>query len=405
MSRRASSATSTSYARGDRATSMSPLVSRSRRCTMPGRAGSPTSESSGNRSSNPFRGVPPGWRARGWTRSPAGLLTTTRSSSANRTSTGTGSGPGGRSGGGSERSSTSAPASRRWLLTTGCPPTSTAPSSMRRATSARLQPVRSARARSSRSPASVVGTASSLTPPGSRGVAALVTVAPSPHQEQHGADRNRGVGDVEGGERTHTDEVDDLAAQESRRAEQPIDEVAQRAAEHERERDDHDRVSRALGDADEHDGDDGREHGEQRREPGQDAECAPGIAAQPKLDGVSDDRKGPVGEGRDDPRLRDLVEQDDADDEPEDQEGSTRRTGGARLGGSAPASGVVRHEPCSRHTPRRTEWPRGARPRGDARRARTLRTSPRPSASGPGRLRRRSVAPTPTAAGRARARR
>src|SRR6266550_7444647 len=354
MSRRASSATSTSYARGDRATSMSPLVSRSRRCTMPGRAGSPTSESSGNRSSSP---------------------------------------------------STSVPASRRWLLTTGCPPTSTAPSSMRRATSARLQPVRSARARSSRSPANVAGTASSLTPPSSRGVAPLVAVAPSPHQEQHGADRDRGVGDVEGGERTHTDEVDDLAAQESRRAEQPIDEVAQRAAEHERERDDHDRVSRALGDADEHDGDDRCEYGEQRREPGQDAERAPGIAAQSKLDGIADDRKRPVGEGRDDPRLRDLVKQDDADNEPEDQEGSTRRTGGARLGGSAPASGVVRHVPCSPHTPRRTEWPRGARPRGDARRARTLHTSPRPSASRPGRSRRRSVAPTPTASGRARARR
>src|SRR2546423_6488749 len=260
MSRRASAATSTSYARGDRATSMSPLVSRSRRCTMPGRAGSPTSESSGNRSSSPFTSVPPACPAPGWTTSPAGLLTTTRLSSAKRTSTGTGSGPGGRSGGGSERSSTSAPASRRWLLTTGCPPTSTAPSSMRRATSARLQPVRSARAPSSRSAANVVGTASSLTPPGSRGVAALVAVAPSPHQEQHGADRDRRVGDVEGWERAHTDEVDDFAAQESRRAEQPIDEVAQRAAEHERERDDHHGVPRALGDADEHDGDECREN-------------------------------------------------------------------------------------------------------------------------------------------------
>src|SRR5256885_1386888 len=219
MSRRASAATSTSYARDDRATSMSPLVSRSRRCTMPGRAGPPTSESSGNRPSNPFPSGPPGCPAPGWTTSPPGFPAPPTSSPAKRACTG------------------------------------------------------------------------------------------------HGPYRDRRVGDVERGERSHADEVDDLAAQESRRAEQPIDEVAQRAAEHERERDDHDRVSRALGDADEHDGDDGREYGEQRREPGQDAERAPGIAAQPKLDGIADDRKRPVGEGRDDPRLRDLVEQDDRSEE------------------------------------------------------------------------------------------
>src|SRR5438094_8015982 len=165
-----------------------------------------------------------------------------------------GSGPGGRSGGGSGSSSTSAPASRRWLLTTGCPPTSTAPSSMRRATSARLQPVRSARARSSRSPASDVGTTSSLTPSRSPGVAALVAVAPSPEQQQHGTDRDRRVGDVERGERAHAEEADALATEEARRAEQPADEVAKRAAGHERSGDDHDRAPGPLGDRADHDG-------------------------------------------------------------------------------------------------------------------------------------------------------
>src|SRR6266545_8347613 len=312
MSRRASAATSTSYARAERATSMSPLVSRSRRCTMPGRAGSPTSDSSGNRCRRPFTSVPPGCPAPGCTTSPAGLLTTIRSSSAKRTSTGTGSGPGGWSGAGSESSSTSAPVSRRWLLATGCPPTSTAPSSMRRATSARLQPVRRASARSSRSPANVAGTASSLTPPSSSGVPALVAVAPSPEQEEHRTDRDRGVGDVEARERTDADEVDDLAPQETRGPEQPVGEVAQRSPEHERERDDHDWIFRALCDAHEDDRHDGREHGQQRREPGQDAERAAGIAAQPQLDAVPDDREGPVGEGCDNPGLRDLVEEDDA---------------------------------------------------------------------------------------------
>src|SRR5215207_3799703 len=403
-SRWASAATSTSYAGAERATSMSPLVSRSRRCTMPGRAGSPTPDSSGKRCRSPFTSVPPGCPAPGCTTSPAGLLTTITLSSAKRTSTGTGSGPGGWSGAGSESSSTSAPDSRRWLFATGCPPTSTAPSSMSLATSARLQPVRSASARSSRSPASVAGTASSLTPGDSCGVVPVSAVPPSPEQEEHGADRDRRVGDVEARERAHAYEVDHLAAQEARRPEHAVGEVAQRTAEHQREGDHHDRILRSLRDANEHDGDDGREHREHRRETGQETERATGIAAQPQLDGVADDREGLVGKPLDDQRLRDLIEQDDADDEPENQERSTRRPGGTPLGVRAPASGVVRHEPCSRHTPRRTGSPRDARPRGGGRRARTPRTSRRPSASLPGRSHRRSGGQTPTAAGPARAR-
>ena len=43
----------TSYAAGERATTMRPLVSRSSRCTMPGRAGSPTGAISGKRASKP----------------------------------------------------------------------------------------------------------------------------------------------------------------------------------------------------------------------------------------------------------------------------------------------------------------------------------------------------------------
>src|SRR5215831_7885637 len=160
---------------------------------------------------------------------------------------------------------------------------------MRRATSARLHPVSSARARSSRSPASVPGTASSLTPRVSSRVALLVAVTPTPDQEEHGTDRDRGVGDVEAGERTDADEVDDLAAQEARRAEHPIEVVAESATENEGQRDHHDRVLGALRDANEHDGDDGREHGEQRREPGQDAERAARVPAQPELDGIADD--------------------------------------------------------------------------------------------------------------------
>ena len=126
---------------------------------MPGRIGSPTAAISGKRWRSPLASVPVSWPAPGWTTSPAGLATTTTSSSAWTTGNSTGSATGGASASGSPSTSTSSPSARRRLLATGCPPTRTAPASMRAATSARLQPVSSATARSTRSPASEAGTA------------------------------------------------------------------------------------------------------------------------------------------------------------------------------------------------------------------------------------------------------
>ena len=91
---RASASTSASYAAEVRATTRRPLVSRSSRCTIPGRAGSPTEAISGKRASSPCTRVPCACPAPGCTTSPAGLFTTTTSSSAWRTSTGTSSATG-----------------------------------------------------------------------------------------------------------------------------------------------------------------------------------------------------------------------------------------------------------------------------------------------------------------------
>ena len=72
---------------GVRATTSRPEVPRSRRWTSPGRSGSPTSASSGNRASSPCTSVEPEWPAPGCTTRPAGLSITMMSSSLNTTRT------------------------------------------------------------------------------------------------------------------------------------------------------------------------------------------------------------------------------------------------------------------------------------------------------------------------------
>src|SRR4051794_11388872 len=120
---------------------------------------------------------------------------------------------------------------------TRSPPTRTRPASISVCTSLRVQPVSIATARSTRSPATESATTNSSCSPIGRFLTFLTSLADvgpdRPDREQHRADGDRGVGHVESGERAHPDEVDHAAAQETRRPEQPVDEIAEGAAENE----------------------------------------------------------------------------------------------------------------------------------------------------------------------------
>ena len=118
-----STSCSRSCASSERATTSSPDVSRSRRCTIPGRSSSPPAASSASR---PWTSVPVSWPAPGWTTTPAGLSTTSRCSSSQATRRSISSAAGGAGSGGSS-TTTSSPPSSRWLFARRSPSTSTAP--------------------------------------------------------------------------------------------------------------------------------------------------------------------------------------------------------------------------------------------------------------------------------------
>ena len=277
-----------SYAGCVRATTSSPLVSRSRRCTMPGPGGSPTPAISGYRASRPFTSVPSGWPAPGCTTRPAGLATTTTSSSSCRTTTSTpASGAGSPATSGSASSSTTLAGLELAALGHASPSTSTAPASTRSCTSRRVQPVSSATARSRRSPASASGTASSLTHrtahPRRRVPRAARACRPGPptHTMRIAPMVMAESATLNVGKSLDVHEVDDRALEEPGRAEQPVDQVAERAAEHQRQAHHHQRVARpAHGAHEDHRHDDG-DDGEQRRERLEQAERAAGVAHQP----------------------------------------------------------------------------------------------------------------------------
>ena len=145
-----------------RATTSRPEVPASRRWTMPGRSGSPTPASSGNRASSPLTSVPSGLPAPGWTTSPAGLSTTITSSSTWTTRELDVGSPVGQSAAGTSpgRPRRRCPSSRRTLPDRGRRRRRRAPR-RRRSTAAaaeRLTSASSATTRSSRSPASAAGT-------------------------------------------------------------------------------------------------------------------------------------------------------------------------------------------------------------------------------------------------------
>ena len=72
-------------------------------------------------------------------------------------------------------------------------------------------------------------------------------------------------------------------------------------------------------------GDDARHHREQRRERLEEAERAAGVAGETELDGVADELHRAVGERAYRPELRQLVENDDREDDSGRDPQSARR--------------------------------------------------------------------------------
>ena len=124
--------------------------------------------------------------------------------------------------------------------------------------------------------------------------------AEAEHDQQDRADRDRGVGDVERRERADPHEVDDVTAQHTGRAEDPVAQVAERATQHERQRDHGPAVGRAAQRPHQPDGEPDREHREHEGRVRERGERATGIAGDVELDVVADDRErvGPSGSRR-----------------------------------------------------------------------------------------------------------
>ena len=235
-----------------RATTSSPELPASRRCTMPGRIGSPTPASSGKRASSPLTSVPVGLPAPGWTTRPAGLSTTITSSSSWTTPNST---VGSAVGSVGARDGARVDLDHRALgRGAPCPTAATRRRRARRrrrsraAAAERLMSASSATMRSSRSPSSAAGTRSVIM--ARRGAAGPLgsddsdggvvsdgsgrrrrsAVTQRAQEQQRAADRDADVGDVEDRPPLHVDEVDDAAVEPAGDAEQAVDDVADRAA-------------------------------------------------------------------------------------------------------------------------------------------------------------------------------
>src|SRR3954452_14323493 len=240
------------------------------RCTMPGRCASPTDASSGYRASSPCTSVPVRLPAPGCTTRPAGLFSTRRSSSSWTTSTGM---PGSPTRGESlcsgaawiSRADPSSTRTEPFAMT--APSSRTAPAAISAVASARVQPVSNATMRSTRSPTSAAGTSG--------------TVRRSGEHQEDAADRDRHVGNVEDRPPLRVDEVDHAAAKETRAlAKRAIDEVPDRAAEHQTEAQHAELRVDAPTDDEEDDHDDDGEDRDQSAAPESKAERRPPVASQ-----------------------------------------------------------------------------------------------------------------------------
>src|SRR5579862_9606593 len=210
---------------GERATTISPDVSRSRRCTIPGRSGS--SPPSTSYASRPCTSVPRAWPGAGWTTSPAGLSTTRRCSSSYGTARSIASGSSKLVGGAGGSNSSSSPPASFVLFGRALPSTRTPPPRSSRSAAAR-EPIsgREARKRSRRSPAALSGTSRRVT----AATAARNMLRGEERAEQdRDADDDEAVGEVEGGTVAEVEEVGDVAEPHA------IQEVRRAPADHEPE--------------------------------------------------------------------------------------------------------------------------------------------------------------------------
>src|SRR5579872_4709427 len=234
----------------------------------------------------PFTSVPPGRPAPGWTMRSQGLSTTITSSSSATTSkatSGSGSGPGAGAGGAgtTRRLPARSTALRR---RSGAPSTSTWPEATRSAAADRGIPVRKATARSSRNPAIAGGTVARSVPGPS---CSAPLVGPAPQQggedDEHRPDRDRRVGDVEGGPVGERHEVHHRAAVTP---EGPVGEVAQRAAEDQPEADRERHRPAPPRRHHQHGDDDGGERRDHGSGAGEQAEGGARVEGEPEAEGA-----------------------------------------------------------------------------------------------------------------------
>ena len=261
---------------------------------MPGRIGSPTAAISGKRRSSPLASVPSAWPAPGWTTSPAGLATTTTSSSAWTTGKSTGSGAGGGVGLGlaaRPRPRRPRPAGGSWPRAARRP----APPRVDEGGDVGPAPAgESATARSTRSPASEPGTAKFIEPPvksaspGWRSRITPIVIAQSAtlNVGQCGTLMKSTTSPRrKPGERTSRSTRFPTAPPSTRPASRPS------------------RCRRSAGSCGRCTTDHAhRQHGQHRGEPGEEAEGAAGVAGEAELEQRADDLDGPVGQGARPPR-------------------------------------------------------------------------------------------------------
>src|SRR5699024_5161586 len=188
--------------RSEEATTITPDVPTSRRCTMPLRSGGPEVESLKPAAAKPPMTVGPSQPTEGCAATPTGLLTAMMSSSEYTTSIPSTSSSLGTSGaaGSGRVTSTHCPALKRSDLDTVLPLTSTAPSTHKSAVMVRDSPNILDKAASTRNPSIPSGTGRVRT--------SLFMFRP-PFLSQHGNNkynhtyRNRGVSNIEYGEVSH----------------------------------------------------------------------------------------------------------------------------------------------------------------------------------------------------------
>src|SRR4029079_19648490 len=332
LTRRAlSCAWSEACAASVRATMSSPLVSRSSRWTMPGRwtPAMLPGASSPPRPSNAFTSVPLSCPAEGCTTWPAGLSTISRSSSSWTTDSGRSGSPRGVAGaGGGIRSSGSVPVSTIVFAFTATPPAVKRPSPIRRWTWLRDRPLRSVAQRSARAGAASGGisirrassTAFGAEPPSDRREQAC-------GEEEDAGTADRGVGEVEGvpadAADACIDEVHHVAQPD------PIQEVAERPAEQQAQRDRQVRIpARPRVVADDQAHDDQRHERERQRLTLEEAEEAARVLAVDEAQQVVEDPHELAGrQERGQPGLGELVRGEDQRSEPQEPRPHRRAVG------------------------------------------------------------------------------